>query len=116
MKRLLGKKVDPARLPLPLPVGVEVRECRWLLWLAGFMMFLFRPVSAVTLRNTIVAYDKPVGTMSAGLLAHELVHVEQWRRYGWTFPIRYIWGLRRGYRDNPYEQEAHAAGLKHSGR
>lgn len=49
-------------------------------------------------------------------LAHELAHVEQWRRYGITFAVRYLWASRRitraggdGYRDNPFEVEARAA-------
>lgn len=114
MKRIFGPKVDPERLPLPLPPGVEVRECRWLPWLAGILMFRFRPMSAVALGRTIVAYDRPMGTLPASTLAHELVHVAQWEKYGVTLPLRYIWGhIRHGYEDNPYEVEADAAEHNH---
>ena len=49
-------------------------------------------------------------------LAHELAHVEQWRRHGWRYPFRYwlssIRAVRSGgdwYRDNEFELEARAA-------
>lgn len=46
-------------------------------------------------------------TPTVRLMAHELVHVDQWARYGWTFPFRYGWQLlRHGYRKNRFEQEA----------
>jgi hypothetical protein len=40
------------------------------------------------------------------LLAHELTHVQQYRR-GMTV-LHYVWGSLRGYRNNPYEREAFA--------
>jgi hypothetical protein len=40
------------------------------------------------------------------LLAHELVHVQQFVR-GMTL-LRYVWASRRGYWRNPYEVEARA--------
>ena len=40
------------------------------------------------------------------LLAHELVHVQQFAR-GMTL-LRYLWASRRGYWRNPYEVEARA--------
>jgi hypothetical protein len=42
------------------------------------------------------------------LLAHELTHVTQWRQVGWTFPLRYLWELRRGYWSNAFEVQARA--------
>lgn len=86
------------------------------------------PVAAITLGDRIhvdpeVDLDSPEGI---ALLAHELVHVAQWRRAGrrgpiglrWTaFPIRYVWAYLlarwRGldpaaaYRAIPYEREAY---------
>jgi hypothetical protein len=48
--------------------------------------------------------------------AHELAHVEQWRRHGWRFPIAYLaaslTARRAGshwYDDNPFEIEARDA-------
>lgn len=49
-------------------------------------------------------------------LRHELAHVTQWRRHGWTLAVRYAFaswrGWRRGtgwYRGNRFEVEARAA-------
>jgi len=49
-------------------------------------------------------------------LRHELAHVAQWRRHGWTLPVRYAMAsLRAGlagrgwYRGNAFEVEARAA-------
>lgn len=44
------------------------------------------------------------------LLAHELTHVEQYLS-GMTI-FKYLWGSRRGYRQNPYEIEAYAKGAE----
>lgn len=42
------------------------------------------------------------------LLAHEIVHLAQIERYGLVgFWLRYVWGLRKGYRNNPLEREAY---------
>ena len=40
--------------------------------------------------------------------AHELVHVQQWRRWPLSFPVRYLWAHLRdgGYRGNRYEVAA----------
>jgi hypothetical protein len=41
------------------------------------------------------------------LIAHELVHVMQWQRYGAAFPAVYLEQVMRyGYRDAPLEVEA----------
>lgn len=44
------------------------------------------------------------------LVSHELVHYDQWKRYGWIgFPTRYVWGwVSNGFRylHNPLELEA----------
>lgn len=54
------------------------------------------------------------GVPLEAILPHEAVHVAQWRRYPWSFPIRYLWGslgaLLRGedpYWGNPFEEEAY---------
>jgi hypothetical protein len=48
-------------------------------------------------------------------LAHELVHVEQYRRYGtFGFLVRYFWAYVRGlrYHDHPLEEEAEARAVE----
>lgn len=43
-----------------------------------------------------------------GDLEHELVHVEQYKRYPFLFPfLYYIELFRKGYRENKYEREAY---------
>jgi hypothetical protein len=44
------------------------------------------------------------------LLAHELMHVEQYLSGMSIF--KYLWAARRGYRLNPYEVEAYAKGAE----
>jgi hypothetical protein len=55
-------------------------------------------------------YIHPEHLNNERLLRHERAHVEQFRREGWMFYVRYVWyNLRFGYRNNPYEIEARAA-------
>ena len=67
---------------------------------------------AITLGGHIWAWRK----LGAAELAHELKHVEQWRRLGWRYPFSYwlssIRAVRAGgnwYRDNEFEREAREA-------
>ena len=47
----------------------------------------------------------------ACMLAHELTHVKQGVREGLMFAIKYfLYWLRYGYRNNPYEREAYVVG------
>ena len=41
---------------------------------------------------------------------HEMIHVEQYRRYGWLgfYPIYFYHHFTKGYRHNPLEKEAFA--------
>jgi hypothetical protein len=76
----------------------------------GRVPFWLRPdMLGVTLGPRIYlragAYD-PGSARGVELLAHELVHVRQYRD-GMTV-WRYLWASRRGYRRNPYETEAYA--------
>jgi hypothetical protein len=64
---------------------------------------------AITLGRHIFAWR----AMTESELAHELVHVRQWRDLGWRFPIAYLaasLGARRSgkrwYHDNRFEIEA----------
>jgi hypothetical protein len=100
---LLG---PPVPVPHPLPPGVVVRTGRWIPVFAGMLGSMSGPAAAVTLRGSIVVY--PGHEHDAKLLAHELVHVQQWRKDRW-FPVKYALGsLRHGYWMNPYEVEARA--------
>ncbi len=91
---------------------VERRPGGVLLWVGG-------PVppgaAAITLGRLIIVRSRAAG--SRRLLAHELVHVEQWRRHGALgFLARYLaayvrWRLRgyphwAAYRRIPFEVEA----------
>jgi hypothetical protein len=83
-----------------------VRAGRWIPAVAGVLGWMGGPAAAVTLRRTIVVY--PGLEQDPRLLAHELVHVRQWREDRW-FPVKYaLRSLRHGYRMNPYEVEARA--------
>ena len=66
---------------------------------------------AITLGSDILAW-RP---LSERELRHELEHVAQWSRYGWTLPPRYAlaswrsWRAGQGwYRGNRFEVEARA--------
>lgn len=59
----------------------------------------------------------PAAPYSVFLVAHELQHVVQWRRYGWSFPLRYVWqwvcvGFR--YQLIPFEVEARELAYTHT--
>lgn len=91
---------------------VRVRCCDRLpfSWLPGFMP----NVRGITLWNTIYLGReyRDLDTGSADdveLLLHELVHVGQFRRAPFGFPLRYLLDLARvGYIAIPAEQEARA--------
>lgn len=105
LRPLLGAPLPKA--PVTLPNGVELRAGRWIPRLGG-LFTRTRRAAAVTLGDTIIVH--PDVQLSARLLQHELMHVEQWRRQPWSFAWRYAWNhLRYGYRDNPYEVAARAA-------
>lgn len=67
---------------------------------------------AIAIGHTIIA-ARP---LQPSELAHELVHVAQWDRYGLTFPFRYAWSSIRAsfagkhwYWNNEFEEEAYSA-------
>lgn len=68
---------------------------------------------AIVWGNTIHLYRTSISTFlnNTSWLAHELKHVEQFRRLGvWRFAIQYFKEyLRHGYFDNHFEEEARAA-------
>lgn len=111
--RVLGPRIPAGELPHPLPPGVTVRRCGWIPRIGGWLMGGDRrPAGGVTLGRTILL--PPGSTPSAPLMAHELVHVAQWRADP-LFPLRYALAtLRHGYRGNPYEVEAYARQAEHA--
>ncbi|GAB7192569.1 hypothetical protein NUM3379_32780 [Kineococcus sp. NUM-3379] len=62
------------------------------------------PRGGVTLGDTYLTGSSP-GTRTARRLRHELVHVGQWRRFGFSFAWRYPLAGRRAVR-NRFEVEA----------
>ena len=72
---------------------------RWFLQRTGY--------GAITMPWQTV-YVLPERINDAGLVRHELIHVEQIQRLGaWRWAWQYLRGLlRHGYRDNPLEVEA----------
>jgi hypothetical protein len=103
---VLGPRVPPGDLPgAPLPPGVTVRRNRWIPAIGGVGGKMKGPAAAVTLGGTILVH--PEVAVDEGLLAHELVHVRQWREDR-LFAAKYVaeW-MRHGYRQNRYEVEAY---------
>lgn len=98
-----------ARLPIP-SFPVRLREGSFLARIAAWKMGTSSV--AMVLGRTIHLW----GVTRAEFLAdtawvrHELMHVEQYRRYGVIgFLLRYVWeSIRRGYRNNYLEVEARA--------
>lgn len=67
---------------------------------------------AITIGRDVLAWRE----LTERELRHELAHVEQWRRYGWSLAPRYAlaalaaWRAGKGwYRGNRFEVEARAA-------
>jgi hypothetical protein len=107
--RVLGPVVPPppGLPPGLLPSDVTLRRGRLIPTAGGFLSRLGGPAAGVVLRRTVVIH--PDVEASARLVAHELAHVRQWRADP-LFPVRYaLETLRRGYRENRYEEEARAA-------
>ena len=78
-------------------------------WLRRWGRLVLPDWLAITLGRHIFAWR----AMTESELAHELVHVRQWRDLGWRFPIAYLaasLGARRSgkrwYHDNRFEIEA----------
>ena len=101
--------------PLSLPGQVferfpELRAARFrrggiLVRIGGWCLGL-RSVAGITLGRTV--WLAPDAVPDAGLLLHEVRHVQQFATIRW-FPVRYLWqSLRHGYHANRYEVDARA--------
>jgi hypothetical protein len=77
-----------------------------------------RNFAGLTLWNHVFLVEhcwcvEPIDRVTLEIVLHELVHVLQYRRRPFTFPIRYIVDhLRYGYWRNPAETEARAVALQ----
>ena len=81
-------------------------------WLRLPGRLVLRDWLAITIGPDVLAWRE----LSQRELRHELAHVAQWRRHGWTLPPRYAlasllaWHAGQGwYRGNRFEVEARAA-------
>jgi hypothetical protein len=91
--------------------GIRLMHCGPICW---FVRAVLRK-GAMTLGRSVYfgRHQYAPGTLrSTALLAHELVHVEQFSAYGrLRFAARYVWQLARaGFRysrDLPYERDAY---------
>lgn len=78
-------------------------------WLRVIGSLLVKDWLAITIGRRIYAW-RP---LADGELAHELAHVDQWRRHGIAFPVIYLADSlrarrngKRWYHDNRFELEA----------
>lgn len=92
-------------------VHYHIKENSWVAKIAAFK--LGSSQVAIVLGNTIHLHNT---TRKAFLdnpkwLKHELCHIAQFQRYGFTgFICRYLWeSIRMGYYNNKYEVEAREA-------
>src|SRR5262245_55037096 len=103
------------QLPLADLDRIQFRLCRRFpfSWLVGNRRF-----EGITFWNRIYLVEgnwrlEPPSRASLELIVHELVHVLQYRRNPFWFPLRYaIDFLRYGYEDNPAEVKARAAAAR----
>jgi hypothetical protein len=90
------------KLVVPRVVILQNRFCDWIL---NRLSRKWIRIDGLTLGKFILIRR---GTKSLQLLAHELVHVFQWRRYHVAFPFMYFYySARYGYYKNPFEVEAY---------
>lgn len=75
-------------------------------WLVDKLLDLFGKFDGMAIGNTILIRSKK---LKMELLAHELVHVEQYHRLGFfKFLYNYMKShYKYGYKDNPFEIEAY---------
>jgi len=77
---------------------VNIWKVRWLIptWASGLTIG-----KDVFIRSTLK------GQAQRNVIKHELVHVAQYIRLGWKFPLLYIYyHFKYGYWNNPFEVEA----------
>jgi hypothetical protein len=107
--RLFHPARVPKRYTITIPPGVELRVSRRYLELHRPIYGSIPPAGCTS--RTILLHPMTLEWSPwqlDSLIAHELVHVAQFDRWGFFGTYRrYAWGLiRRGYRDNPLEHEA----------
>lgn len=89
--------------------GGRPRACRGgaLCIEGGLAARVIAPRGAITIGHTVISQ----APMDVELERHELAHVKQYEKYGWTFLPRYAWSSLNcwGYKCNIYEQRAEMA-------
>jgi hypothetical protein len=88
-----------------------IRENSRMAWLAAHFMKVDR--IAIVLGKTVHLYntDRASFLNNQAWVNHEMVHVQQFKRYGFLrFIVLYLWECcRHGYYNNKYEIEARSA-------
>lgn len=91
-----------------IPVKVRVDKENWaiILWIKSWWWTVLWMKNA---RAATIAHVVLLGSRTQNLdLEHELIHVEQYRRAPLIHPLLYVLELiRKGYRNNKYEEEAY---------
>lgn len=81
----------------PYAIIFKVHKC-W--WAIGF----YKKMRAATTGHVILLTDK----MTKNDLEHEIIHVRQYQKYPFIFPILYYYETwKKGYRNNRFEDEAY---------
>ena len=82
----------------PISIVLRVRK---LWWAIGYM----RGARAVTIGSVVILGEN----IKTHDLDHELIHIKQYQRLPIIFPLLYyIELIRKGYKENKYEIEAHS--------
>lgn len=85
----------------PFAFVINIKSFWWYEWLPGK-----KGVRAITIGNVVLLSRKILEKD----LEHELVHVKQFNRAPFVFPILYFWeNLKSGAVNNKYEKEAYGA-------
>ncbi len=94
-----------------MPPDVRIVERSWLAWIAGRRLRANRVAMVLGRTIHLSGLTREEFLARPRWVAHELAHVEQYRRYGTArFVLLYLLeSLRRGYRHNRFEEEARAA-------
>lgn len=91
--------------------SIRIKEKALIAYIAA--KYLRQPKMAIVIGNTIYLHGctKKDFLQNRSWVRHELVHIRQFRRYGWLgFIFRYVLEcIRKGYYNNKYEQEAREA-------
>jgi hypothetical protein len=77
---------------------VHVQSLWWWKWISKH-----KNVRAITHGNVVILSPNIVDRDEE----HELIHVDQFHRYPFVFPLLYLFESGKGYKNNKYEKEAY---------